>query len=86
MSVRKGKVGQPRVKVELISTTIRIPKDIYDELEPIVLFEHKTSISDLTRDWIVEKTLSFTRNPTYKKWLRQKEEAEKKKKEKVIKS
>jgi len=70
-----GKVVEPRVNVELIPTTIRLPRDIYDALEDIVLFEHKTSISDLTRDWIVEKALSFLRNPTYQKWLRKKHEA-----------
>lgn len=81
----KPKPIERRVEVKLIPTTIRVPKDIYEALADIVLFEHKTSISDLTRDWIVDRTSAFMRNPTYQKWLRRKEEAELKAKAKKAK-
>ena len=68
--------GEPSVKLKLTPTTIRVPEDIYEALNDIALFEHRTSISDLTREWVVEKASSFLRNPTYQKWLRKKKESE----------
>ena len=66
---------EPRVSVDLIPFTIRIPEEIYDALPDIVLYEHKTSGSDLTRDWVVEMATKFLRNPSYQRWLRKKQEA-----------
>lgn len=73
--VKQTRTIKPRTDVELVPTTVRITREIYDALPDIVLFEHRAGVSDLLRDWIVDSATKLLRNPTYQKWLRRKQEA-----------
>jgi hypothetical protein len=68
------KTIEPRIKVKMMPTTVRLPEDIWAVLPDVVLYDHKVSVGELVRDIVVEKIVSYLNTPRFIKWRKQKEE------------
>ena len=51
-----------------ITFSVRIPKEIDEDLVHIAKYQHKLSKSDLVRDWIVREASEVMSRATYQKW------------------
>jgi hypothetical protein len=57
-----------------IAKSVRITKDMLNEMKLIVTYEHTSGVSSLLRDWITDKIRQYQRNPQYLRFKKQLEE------------
>jgi len=78
-SREKLEFGEEESRVKFpIPKTVKFDRESIAELELIVMFERKSGISTVIRDWVTEKIRTYQRNPQYlrfKKQLKKKEES-----------
>ncbi len=55
-------------RLERIPISIRLPIDIVKELPFIAVFNHKSSTSELMREWIVQEASSIMNKSAYTKY------------------
>lgn len=58
-------------KLTLIPRSVKLPEDIETELPYMAVYYHKTTVSDLIREWIVDNAGATMNKASYQKFRAQ---------------